>query len=185
MYRFEVSKTKIFFIFIPSNYLSYSATFACSNDDSCALEFAERKLTDLAKRRYNSVNVTQELAPLLEESRQNGTKLRCFDGEICEQGGMCQIVYDTKANTQSDRRCHKPDLPIPARVSVYDSGNYATIDIECDRTACNSPETMNKVKAILARHNLTDADGRINGSSLSVASMIGIVIMLLFSQLFN
>ena len=37
-----------FIYILPSNYLSYTATFSCSSSDACALEFAGKKLIDLA-----------------------------------------------------------------------------------------------------------------------------------------
>ena len=186
--QFDTSYVRSYsrFIYIlPSNYLSYSATFSCSDNDKCALDFADKKLLDLANRTYNSIVVSRELAPLLTEARPAGSVLRCYDGETCLGDGMCQIEYDTKANSQKTRGCNTPYPSVPARVSAYDSGSYAVIDVECDRTSCNSPETMQKVKEILFRHNLTDANGRINSGLSFFASMMLIIVMLVFSGIFN
>ena len=180
-----VSTYSRFIYILPSNYLTYTATFACSSSEKCAVEFAQKKLVDLGNRTYNSFRVSQEVAPFLNEARPSGSFLRCYDGEVCLGDGVCQIEYDTKGNSQRTRGCNRPSPSVPPRVSVYDSGSYTSFDIECNRTNCNSPDTMAKVKAILASHNLTDADGRINGSSSFTASMMIVAMMLVFSKFFN
>ena len=147
-----------FIYILPSNYLSYMTGYACSESDSCALEFTRTHLLDLFNRAYDSQKVSAELAPILEESRPLGTTLWCFDNETCT-GGVCKIEYDTRLNLQKARGCQeKFDLP---GVSVHDNNSYGSFLVECDRTRCNSPETLNKVKMILAKHNLTDTNGRI------------------------
>ena len=180
-----VSSYSRFIYILPSNYLSYSATFSCSNSDKCAVEFAEKKLVDLGNRTYNSFRVSQEVAPFLNEARTNGSFLRCYDGEVCLDDGVCKIEYDTKGNSQRTRGCNRPYPSVPPRVSVFDSGDYTSFDIECNRTNCNSPDTVAKVKGILAAHNLTDANGRINGSSSFVVSIMIIATMLLLCKFFN
>ena len=156
-----------FIYVLPSNYLSYRETYSCSKHDSCALDFAKNRVLELGNRTYDSWKLTRELAPILEEARPAGRALSCYDNDDCA-GGVCQIEYDTKANSQRRRRCEK-EYNI-TRVSIYDSGNYASFEVQCNRTKCNSPETLNQVKAIFASYNLTDANGRINSANAIVTS---------------
>ena len=158
-----------FIYILTTNYLSYSATYACSKNNDCALEFARNKVLDLSNRTYNAYTVGSELKPLLEDSAPTGSSLRCYGNDICT-GGLCNIDYNTKSNSQRKRGCNWEQY-IPVRVSVYDSGSYTSLDVDCNRTECNSLDTVSEVKRILARHNLTDADGRINGSPIAMVSL--------------
>ena len=139
----------------------------------------------MANRPYNSLRVSQDLAPFLNEVRPSGSFLHCYDGEACLNDGLCQIDHDTKSNSQRTRGCQKQQFSSSPKVSVYDSGTYASFDIECNRTACNSLDTVVKGKEILAGYNLTDANGRINDGSSVAASLMMIATVLLSSKLFN
>ena len=164
-----ISTYSRFIYVLPSNYLTYRATYSCSKHDSCALDFAKNKVLDLGNRTYDSLRLTRELAPILQEDRPTGAALTCYDNDSCA-GGVCQIEYDTTSNAQKTRRCER-QYNI-TRVSIHDSGNYATFTVQCNRTKCNSPETLNQVKAIFARYNLTDANGRINSAHAIVTSAL-------------
>ena len=61
--------------------------------------------------------------------------------------------------------------------------------IRCTLPKCNTPDALNNAKAIFAKYNLTDADGRLvefvkrsHGHGL-VASMIVVVGLTLFSSI--
>ena len=83
-----------FIYVIPSDHLSYTATYACSENDTCSLEFAQKKVLDLSRRLYNTSILMEELAPILQESRPAGATLSCFDNGTCSDG-MCKIEHDT------------------------------------------------------------------------------------------
>lgn len=174
-----VSSYSRFIYILTTNYLSYSATYSCSGNNDCALEFARNKVLDLSNRTYNAYMVGLELKPLLEERRPTGSSLRCYGNDICT-GGLCEIEYNPKSNAQRKRGCTWEDVPV--RVSVYDSGSYTSLGVDCNRTECNSVDTVSEVKRILARHNLTDADGRINGSPIAMVSLTLIGFLTLFSM---
>ncbi|CAF3594186.1 unnamed protein product [Rotaria socialis] len=181
---FDTSYVKSYsrFIYIlPSYYLSYTATYSCSSDDSCALSFAKTKVLDLSNRTYDFISIVSELRPLLEERRQAGDNLNCYDGTCLT--GLCEIEYDTKSNSLRKRVCNREASIV--RVSAFDSGSYATLDIECNRTNCNSPNTMAQVKRILHAYNLTDANGRINRAQNGIGSAFMIGGLMLFSYLIN
>ena len=143
---------------IPSNYLMHITGYACSENEQCAFEFARRHVLDLSERAYNSSELSAELAPIIQEPTLGFATLTCLNNETCT-GGVCQIGYDTRLNIQTEGGCEK-DYNL-AGVTVYDSSSNRSILVECDRTRCNSPGTLDKVKMILAKHNLTDSHGRI------------------------
>ena len=70
------------------------------------------------------------------------------------------------SNSQRRRECDEDDNTV--RVDVYDSSLHSSFDVQCNRTKCNSVETYNRVKAILASYNLTDANGRIPASDADI-----------------
>ena len=47
------------------NYLDYWTTHVCSNNDTCALEFAQMKVMDLSRRDYNSSKLWAEIVTTL------------------------------------------------------------------------------------------------------------------------
>ncbi|CAF1290300.1 unnamed protein product [Adineta steineri] len=164
-----------YFYILPTNYLSYTAMYACIDNDNCAIDFASKKVLDLSSRTFN---VSSQLSSFLLEDRQpfNST-LRCYDNEECVSG-VCQIKYNTDNNKMDKRGCATDGI---ARVFVSDGSSLPSFDIECNRTKCNSPETYNEVKEILFRHNLTDINGRINsGQKSCVSPFLLIVISHLF-----
>jgi hypothetical protein len=173
-----VSSYSRFIYILPTNYLSYSATYACSKNNDCALDFAREKVLDLSNRTYNALIVGSKLRPLLEERQSMGSSLLCYGNQVCT-GGLWQIDFDPKSNSQRKRGCNWEDIPV--RVSVYDGGSYTSLDIECNRTGCNSLDTVEQVKAILAQYNLTDANGRINASPITRVSFTLLSFLALFS----
>ena len=66
---------------LASDSLYFDVTYSCSQNDTCALEFAQRKLLDLSGRPYNSSVISSEIAPFLQETRPQGVGLICFDHE--------------------------------------------------------------------------------------------------------
>ncbi|CAF1363898.1 unnamed protein product [Adineta steineri] len=163
---------------LPKNYLSYTAMYSCSHNDNCAIDFANKKVLDLSNRTFNVNSVTNQLSNVLLEHRQpSDPALRCYDNKECTSG-MCQVEYDTSNNKVNKRGCEPVGI---ARVHVFDGGNLPSLDIECNRTRCNSPEAYNEVKQILFQHNLTDINGRINdGQKLCVPAVLLIILFHLF-----
>ena len=154
----QASFSRGFIYALPPNYLFYSTLFSCSLSPSCAFDFARKKVMEFGNRSDDALKLTAELAPILLESGPTGDGLSCFDNDPCPSG-VCQIDYDTNSNSVTASRCEtQSSLP---RVSVYDAGTSASFTVECNRTKCNSVQTLNQVKAIFARFMLTDTNGRI------------------------
>ncbi|CAF1338306.1 unnamed protein product [Adineta ricciae] len=160
-----------------TNILSYTAMFACGNSDNCATDFARKKVVDLSNRTINARNVINQLRPLLSEHRQS--PLRCYDNEECT--GICKIRVKTDKNQLDQRKCAAINQP---QVHVFDGGDLPILDIECNRTKCNSFETADQVKQILYQNNLTDINGRINrGQKNSVSILLLLFFINFFIQL--
>ena len=52
--RFDIGSMAVYrrvIYSLPSNHLGYKAQYSCSNNDSCALEFAQRKVLELPPAR--------------------------------------------------------------------------------------------------------------------------------------
>ncbi|CAF1628152.1 unnamed protein product [Adineta ricciae] len=159
-----------------TGFLLYRATFACGNSDNCATDFARKKVVDLSNRMINTGSVIKQLRPLLSEQRQS--PLQCYDNEECT--GICKIRIKTDKNQLDQRKCDEMSEP---RVRVLD-GSVPILDIECNRTKCNSFETVDQVKQILYQHNLTDINGRINrGQKNSISTLLLPILIILFIQL--
>ena len=154
----ETSYSRGFIYALPSNYLFYSMVYSCSLGFSCALDFAQSKVLEFGNRSDDAAKLAAELAPILVQPEPTGDVLSCVDNDPCPSG-VCQIEYDTNSNAVTASRCEsESSLP---RVSVYDAGTAASFTVECNRTACNSVNTLNQVKAIFAKFMLTDTSGRI------------------------
>ena len=159
-----------------TNLLSYTAMFACDNSDNCATDFAQKKVIDLSNRMIDARSVINQLRPLLSEQRQS--PLRCYDNEECT--GICKIRIKTDKNQLDQRKCAEIE---PPRVHVFDGGNLPNLDIECNRTKCNSFETADQVKQILYQQNLTDINGRINrGQKNSISILLLLFFIIFFIQ---
>ena len=145
---------------VPTTDFTYEVTYSCSTHEFCALELAQNKILDLSNRTDSTRRVMNELAPIIEENRPLGVALYCDgdDGNDCS-GGVCQIEYDPVLNEQREKEC-EPDEPVTS-VTITDGGDYASLNLQCNRTKCNSLDTLTQLKTIFAKYDLTDANGRI------------------------
>ena len=170
----------------PSNYLISVVSYSCTDSDSCALDFAKKKLVELAARKYNLAGISTDITAILQASQQPVTTLVCADNDACVNG-VCKIEFDTVSNTQKAKACEKA----PATVGVTASGSSpsGSFEVRCDLPKCNTPETLSKAKAIFVKYTLTDADGRLvefgkrNHGHAMVSSMILVVGLALLSSI--
>ena len=137
-------------------YLTYTTQYTCISNDTCALDYAQKMVMDVDDRINNFANLSADLTPILRENRLPGSTLMCYDNDICSPG-YCKIEYDTVTNTQTERHCERT---INLYLSVYDNGKRGSFGIMCNRTKCNTVETLNAVKVVFAKYKLTDVNGR-------------------------
>ena len=138
-------------------YFTYTTQYTCISNDTCTLEYAQKMVMDLDNRRNTFANMSADLALILQESRPPGSTLFCYGNDNCSRA-YCKIEYDTVTNTQTELDCERT---INLQISVYDDSKRASFGTMCNRTRCNTVETLNQVKAIFAKYRLTDANGRI------------------------
>ena len=169
----------------PSTYLRSVVSYSCTDSDSCALDFAKKKVVELAGRKYNLTAISTDITAIVQASQQPVTGLVCADNDACGNG-VCKIEFDTVSNAQKAKACEKA----LATVGVTASGSSpsGSFEVRCDLPKCNTPETLSMAKAIFAKYTLTDADGRLiefgkrSHGHAAVASMIVVVGLTLFSS---
>ena len=141
--------------------LHYDVSRQCSTDTDCVIRDAQNKIDEVTRRPYDATALYEEIetiitSPLAEDP------ITCFDdaGSVatCEFGQICTIDYDAIAQRIRSRGC----LFRFPEVYVYDSPTDASFDVHCNSDLCNTLETYEKIKGILNKNNLVDANGRIN-----------------------
>ncbi|CAF1101365.1 unnamed protein product [Adineta ricciae] len=153
----ETAKTKFF---------SYDIDHTCADTDDCARQFIEMKVLEMRQRPYNLST--------------------CFDTNDavrqCAVSGMigaCQIIDDLikyKLHRRSCQRSHHES----ASVNIYDSGTFAMMTVKCNRMLCNGPLTIEAVKKVLHKHNITTVSGRLPGASSHMSLKFYFVLLMLF-----
>jgi hypothetical protein len=157
-----------------NKFFSYDIYHMCKETDYCARIFAEQKIPEMTKRSYNISNIYSHLQRLLYHKSALSENLACFDiNEAVRQctvpgtSGSCQIIDDLIKHKIHKRLClHSAQES--ASVNIYDSGSFATMNVKCNRMLCNGPLTIAAVKKVLRRHNITDINGRLVGSSSQI-----------------
>ena len=182
--------TRSFYVQVP-RYLKYDTSYACSGSDSCAIEFAQKEVLTIPHQTVDFATLSKELVPILLQPQPEAaaSDLYCYDNDACPNG-TCRIDYDTMSYSQTIRKCQKPDRYVS--VTAFDDDSGASFTVTCNRTKCNSPETMKKVTAMFARYNLTDANGRItpirinaaHGVVASIFLVFGVVVLPRFTDVF-
>ena len=144
--------------------LEYRFSRQCSFDIDCVLRDAQKRIDELTGRPYNAVAIYEEIAPLIT-SQLAGDQIDCFGANsstvTCRSGEICRIIYDPRARRVTSRGCVSSIL----QVYFYDSPTYASSEIKCNSGLCNIMEVYEKVKSILNKNNLVDANGRINATA--------------------
>jgi len=177
----------------------YSISHQCKNKDDCAREFSENNMFDIMNRPpVNYQAIRNELFPLLSSNLPiENFDLPCFDSNenvrqctIAAKPGVCQATDQLIGKQKTNRSCENELSTNPLSVSIYDSSNFATFTMKCNRSLCNGPLTLQTVKEILFKYNVTKTiEGRLNNHglylSLSSTFLMLIVIFLLFNRSFS
>ena len=141
--------------------LSYGFSRECSTDTDCVIREAQSRVDEVTRRPYNATAIYREIAVILT-SPLAGDPIKCFNdaGSVatCSSGQTCNIEYDQIERKTRSRGCL---FNVPG-VSVNDSPSYTAFEVNCISDLCNTEETYEKVKGVLNKNNLVDADGRLN-----------------------
>ena len=147
----------------PPSRLDYEFDLECSTDDDCILEDAQTRISELTRRPYNTQIIYEEISIITGAAPEVPMKCVNTRDEIvtCVSGDRCEIQYDLKAQMVSQRACGSPFGPA---VLVYENSMFSSFDIVCSHSLCNTVETYEKIKGILNKNNMVDANGRINAT---------------------
>lgn len=169
-----------------TKFFSYDIDHTCSDADDCARQFVEMKVLEMKRRSYNLSSIYSALERILYQKPHGSHDLACFDTNDavrqCAVSGMigaCQIIDDLikyKLHRRSCQRSHHES----ASVNIYDSGSFAMMTVKCNRMLCNGPLTVEAVKKVLRRHNITTVSGRLPGTSSHMSLKFYFVLLTLF-----
>ena len=137
-------------------------------------------------------SIAFELKPLLISSPSaENSDLVCFSSDanirqcsIATRPGECKLSDHLTKKNEITYTCDNEKYGFKKYVSIYDSGKYATFDFQCNRSLCNGHMTMEEVKKILFKYNVTKTlEGRLRSHSVKLTfSSIICILTLLFLQ---
>ncbi|CAF1398154.1 unnamed protein product [Adineta steineri] len=159
---------------------------ACKDKDDCAKDLAIKITNEILQRRVDFSKILNELAPFMigPPLTMQNRQLNCYNSkekaEVCVEypdQGSCALE-NTITKNKLTRSCqpsrHQPEISI----RMYQDPSTATFDILCTRNLCNTQSTLNSIKDILFRYNVTQTpDGRLTGSRFQVSAFL-ILIMI-------
>jgi len=169
-----------------NTFFSYDINHVCKDKDDCARFFAEKKILEMTQRIFNISNIYFDLKRILYQESILSEDLVCFDTNdavrqcsISDTIGSCQILDDLIKHKIHRRLCQRSTQQ-SASVNIYDSGSFAMMTVKCNRMLCNGPLTIEAVKKVLNRYNITDIHGRLPGNSSHMSLMYYLFILTLF-----
>ena len=171
-----------------STMVSYSVSRYCKNKDDCARNLARQSMWTIINRPLiDPQSIGNELFPLLSSNSSHGnTDLHCFDNNenvrqcsIASKPGVCGVSHQLIGRKTITRSCNNKYLTRSQHVMILDSNKSASFNIECNRFLCNGPMTLQTVKEILFKYNLTQTiEGRLNnGFRLSFSLLLIVFIV--------
>jgi len=169
-----------------NKFFSYEINHVCKDKDDCARLFAEKKIIEMTQRVINISNLYSDLQRILYRKSILSEGLACFEtNEAVRQCtvsgiiGSCQIIDDLVKYKLHRRSCQR-SIQESASVNIYDSGSFAMMTVKCNRMLCNGPLTIEAVKKVLNRYNITDINGRLPGNTSRMSLIRYLFILALF-----
>jgi hypothetical protein len=169
--------------------LQYKISYECKNKDDCARDLARNGANDMLQRRLQFREIVNEVTPLIlsPSNASNNYNLICYDSNDNEfqcgtsaKPALC-IISDIFHQNAMNRSCAVPMQPNEVFVSMYQSeSNYGTFDVQCNRSLCNVIQTLQAVKNVMFKYNVTiTSDGRLmeNGSMINYGSKLMICVL--------
>lgn len=178
-----------------ATFFCYSIDRVCKNKDDCARDLAAMVAGEMLQRYYNYSAIMNNLEPFVTGPplTPDNPSLNCYDSnqnihqcDVSTQPGSCaisEIISKKETSIQCDTEVGDNN----AYVSIYQSDSgYASFDVHCNRSLCNTYSTLQATKELMFRYNVTKtADGRLSGSQLIIStSLMIMVIFILFSNQF-
>ncbi|UJR09214.1 hypothetical protein I4U23_013462 [Adineta vaga] len=166
-------------------FFSYDINHVCKDENDCDRHFVEMKILEMKQRLFDISNIYLELERILHYKSNLSQDLACFDTNDavrqCALSGMigsCQIIDDLVKYKLHRRSCQR-SFHASASVNIYDSGSFAMMTVKCNRMLCNGPLTIEAVKKVLYRHNITTISGRLLGKTSQMSLKIYLFILTL------
>jgi len=147
-----------------TQYFSYHIEHGCDNFDDCAGVFAEKKMIEMKEKTYNVSYILDDFDNLLS-STDTSKGFTFYDRnritDNCSSPDKLCYLRHNQINDGTDAvGCPRGFGISPVNVAVHDQGYSVELSFHCSRRLCNTIETMNKVKNILFKYNITDKNGR-------------------------
>ncbi|CAF1279566.1 unnamed protein product [Adineta steineri] len=147
-----------------TQHFSYQIEYACDNFDDCARTFAEKKMIQMKEKAYNISSIFNDFDVLLSRT-DTSKELTCYDGNwatnLCSTPDkLCYLEHHQISDTTDASSCPQEFNNPTVNVIVNDQGYGAGLFVRCSRHLCNTAETVNTVKQILFKHQITDKNGR-------------------------
>jgi hypothetical protein len=178
----------------------YAILYVCTTGgDDCAVKLVKNKIAGMVTRNYKVFDIINELSSILVErssSTSTNDPLNCYydtyntigNSGLCllndtGKRGQCQIGYNQRPRVVRYHKCDRSgDNTIVVDVSDSQS-KYASLDIACNKTLCNSKTAVEQVIQILAKYSVTDTSGGTGrgGTTKMVNSQFLVLFALLLS----
>ena len=172
-------------------WFSHYVDIECKDKDDCARDLAIKISNELTQRKYDFSKLVNQLEEYMIGPKQI-RRLNCYDsnekGQLCAElptQGSCVLENQIKSNKMT-RSCRiasgKPEISI----RMHQDSTIATFELLCHRDLCNTKGTLNAVKEILFRNNITQTpDGRLTGSTFQISFFLLLsMIFITFSHQF-
>ncbi|CAF1426846.1 unnamed protein product [Adineta steineri] len=169
-----------------NTFFSYDINHSCKDEDDCARIFAEKTILEMTQRFMNISNIYFDLQRILNRKSNSSDDLVCFDANdsirqcsVTGITGSCQIIDDLIKYKLHRRSCQRSTQQ-SSSINIYDSGNFAMMTVKCNRMLCNGPLTIEAVKKVLYRYNITDIYGRLPSNSSYLSVKFYLILLTLF-----
>ena len=173
-----------------SGYFSYSINRACNDQDDCARHLITDIANEMSQRNYNYSSIKAEIQPLISDPifTPKDPELQCYDPKhnvqrcgTSSSNSSCVIINKIQSKRMSFQ-CDTKLFGGDVHVSIYQEldSDYASFNIHCNGSLCNTRSTLRAVKQMAYKHGITvTLDGRLDGSRL-VKSTLLIMAMIFF-----
>jgi hypothetical protein len=174
-------------------FFSYTIERACKNQDDCARNLITNIAIEMLQREYNYSVIMNEVQPLLVGPSiiSNNSMLNCYDSHqnvypcgTLTRPGSC-VISHTIIQKKMSAECDTEQTVGNAYVSIYQSNSdFARFSVHCNRSLCNTHSTLQGVKDLMFKYNITvTADEGLNGSRLMISTSL--MIMMICIVIFN
>lgn len=171
-------------------YFKYTIHRECDDQNDCDRILAKSLAAEMQQQQQYSLNgIQNELQSFIvgRSSSTGNPNLNCYDSnqniQICgtlNQSGSCVISDDVLEN-KFIYVCGDKDVFSTPFVDIRQSQHGLTFDIQCTQMLCNNQTTLEQVKSIVYKYDITiTPDGHLyNQSPRLIASILLIILLMI------